>query len=387
MYESTKTDARLRQLLDAMLQNVVEGGDNSLLTINRCDGQLNVEFNYAGPATNGGSAAEHDDVFGVALRIDGGRATWHRIDLDGKPIGDLPAAAFDASPIFSRVQPVEIDGQHMIRVPRFFYRVSDITLDGAPAVAYHISHLAIEGFAVHPAFLSCRQFYVGAYQASVQDGKLASVPGTMPATARSLCEFDELAGARNVGGASGWMQWSALQLGAIQMLYLVEHATMDCQAATGRGRVDAAGVAAVDAPDVLEASYRGMIGLWGNVWQWVGGMKTVDGEIRLQRGDGSWLATGQWAATDEHVLPLRFARGTPGDESEILSGLFLSVESIGSADGAATPQPQYFYSDGESFPLVGGSWSGGARAGLWCLSCSNSASGSSSSIGARLAKV
>lgn len=383
----TKIDTRLRQLLDAMLQNVVEGNENSLLTINRYEGQLSVEFNCTAPFPVSGAIATRADVFGVAMVVEDGHVRWQRIDIDGNPIQQLPAGALEASPIFSQIQPITIDGQHMVRVPRFYYRVSDITLNGEPAVAYHISHAALEGFSIHPAFTTRDQFYVGAYQASVQDEKLSSVPGAMPATSRSLRDFDELAGRRNTDEQSGWMQWSALQLGAIQMLYLVEHATMDCQAATGRGRVAAQGVAAVDAPDVLEASYRGINGLWGNVWQWLGGLKTVGGEIRIQRDDGSWMATGQWAATAENVYPLRFARGVPGDASEILSGLFLSVESVDSADEAATPQPQYFYDDRESFPFVGGNWSDAANAGLWYVYCSGAASTSSTSIGARLAKV
>lgn len=383
----TKIDARLRQLLDAMLQNVVEGNENSLLTINHHEGQLSVEFNCTASLQVSGAIAARADVFGVAMVIQDGGAKWQRIDLDGNPIQQLPAGALEASPIFSQIQPITIDGQHMVRVPRFYYRVSDITLNGEPAVAYHISHAALEGFSIHPAFTSRDQFYVGAYQASVQDDKLSSVPGVMPETSRTLHDFDVLAGRRNVDEQSGWMQWSALQLGAIQMLYLVEHATMDCQAATGRGRVAAQGVAAVDAPDVLEASYRGITGLWGNVWQWLGGLKTVDGEICIQRDDGSWMATGQRAATNESVYPLRFARGVRSDASEILSGVFLSVQSVDSADEAATPQPQYFYDDGEYFPIVGGAWSHAAAAGLWNVACSNAASYSHTNIGARLAKV
>jgi len=385
--QQTKIDTRLRQLLDAMLQNVVEGNENSLLTINRYEGQLSVEFNCTAPLPVSGAIATRADVFGVAMVVENDRVRWQHIDIDGNPIEQLPAGALDASPIFSQIQPITIDGQHMVRVPRFYYRVSDITIDGAPAVAYQVSHAALQGFSIHPAFNSRDQFYVGAYQASIQDEKLSSVPGVMPATSRSLRDFDELAWRRNADDQSGWMQWSALQLGAIRMLYLVEHATMDCQAATGRGRVAAQGVASVDAPDVLEASYRGITGLWGNVWQWLGGLKTVDGEIRIQRDDGTWIATGQWAATDENVYPLRFARGVPGDASEILSGLFLSVESVDSADKAASPQPQYFYDDGEIFPVVGGYWGGSSGAGLWYVGCSGAASYTNTSLGARLAKV
>ncbi len=180
------------------------------------------------------------------------------------------------------------------------------------------------------------------------------------------------------------MQWSALQLGAIRWLYLVEHCSMDCQSVTGRGRLEQ-GIAKVDAQDVAEASYRGIVGLWGNVWQWLGGLKTVSGEIVVQDAGGRWISTGVKAATNG-IYPASFARGFEGEESDIVSGLFVASESCDEPDGAATPNAQFFYGDVEYFPLVGGGWSNAAIAGLWYVNCAYAASYTYTYIGARLAK-
>lgn len=390
MNQTSQSIRSVATLVDAFLAHACGRADAELsVALRATPTAFDISMSYS--ETTG-----QDQVFAIAASpiVDGvamvtnedGDIEWVRVDLMGNVLRDVPEMRFKYHPVFSAIKPVVIDGQHMIRIPRFFIRTIDLEIDGREAVAYFISDTELDGFRCHPAFAGGRQcFHVGAYQASLQGDLLASVPGVVPATNKSLLQFQQAAEARNTAGESGWMQWSALQLGAIRWLYLVEHCSMDCQSVTGRGRLGQGGAAEVDAQDVAEATYRGIVGLWGNVWQWLGGLKTVNGEIVVQDAGGRWISTGVKAATNG-IYPASFARGFEGEESDIVSGLFVASESCDEPDGAATPNAQFFYGDGESFPLVGGFWSNAAGAGLWNVICSRSASYTSTYVGGRLAK-
>src|SRR5690606_12708173 len=162
--------------------------------------------------------------------------------------------------------------------------------------------------------------------------------------------------ARNVGGVSGFMLWSVYQWAAIQWLYLVENATMDSQAKTGQGRVSASSAANVDASGVAQATYRGIVGLWGNVYQWMDGLKTAGGSIHLwdREGNKTWVNTGKrrTAAAGTTIYPTTFMdhSGATYDFADV----FIGDTGPTSNSNATAPDYQYFNEDQESFPLVGG---------------------------------
>ena len=85
--------------------------------------------------------------------------------------------------------------------------------------------------------------------------------------------------ARNTGGVSGFRLWSYYDLAAIQMLASIEMGGLGMQSLIGQGRVSQSSAANVDASDVAQATWRGIVGLWGNVWQMVDGIK---------RNGGNW---------------------------------------------------------------------------------------------------
>ena len=245
---------------------------------------------------------------------------------------------------------------------------------------------------MHPAFraggVDLDQIYVGKYQASSDGTKMQSVPGVSPAVSKSLVTCQAEANARNTGGVTGFGLWSVYHWSAIQWLYLVEYATMDSQARTGSGRVSAASVANVDASDVAVASYRGIVGLWGNVWQWLDGLKTAGGAIHLwdRNGNKSWINTGQRrAAGVGAIYPLTFM-GQVGAQYRF-ADIFIGDTGRTQPFDATAPDYQWFSEDNEYYPYVGGDWTHGNQAGLWDIACNAAAASVGSSRGARLAKV
>lgn len=335
------------------------------------------------------------NIIGVCCTATGGDGgIWSYVDEAGGTIAAPGSTYFNAHPVFGGIQDVTVDSQVMVIVPKFYFKRAVIG-SGANTgkEAWWVSDQPVSGFEIHPAFRSAGadidQIYVGKYQASSDGTKLKSVSGVLPAVSKSLTTFQAEAAARNTGGVTGFMLWSVFQWSAIQWLYLVENATMDSQEKTGMGRVSAASAANVDAADVAQATYRGIVGLWGNVWQWMDGLKTVatTGYVNLwdRNGNKTWVDTGRKrSAADGTIYPTTFMDGAGAGFN--YGDVFIGNTGPTSNADATAPDYQYF-TLGEYFPVVGGYWSSGLGAGLWYVYCFYAASNTDTYFGARLAKV
>lgn len=321
-------------------------------------------------------------VIGVALRATGGPGgTWEHIDEAGAAITSPSTSWFNGHPVFGGISDVTVDGQDMVEIPKFYWKRG--TAGGDPA--WWISDQPLTGFTVHPAFVldgvEVDSFQVGKYQASESGGKMQSIPGVAPWVNMTIGTAITNAEARNVSGVAGFRLWHYDMWLAIQWLYLVEVATMDSQTATGEGRVNESSAANVDAADVAQATYRGMVGLWGNVWQWMDGARTLSSVIERRTYNGGWVSTGEAVPNGGGTqYPITF-RAT-GDESWVADTYSTSNDNT-----ATLPDYRRWRDAGEYYPYVGGSWGVGALAGLWAVVCNSSASYSYSNIGARLARV
>lgn len=334
------------------------------------------------------------NIAGVVLVSSGGDGgTWAYIDADGNTVANPGTAYFNAHPVFGGIQDVTVDGQIMVKVPKF-YRKRAIIASGANAgkEGRWISDQPIAGYTIHPAFRSAGvdidQFWYGKYQASKSGTKLESKPAVLPVVSISLTDVIAAAAARNVSGVTGFMSLSFYQEAAIQWLYLVENATMNSQTKTGAGRTSASSAANVDATDVAQATYRGIVGLWGNVYQWIDGMKTVSGVVNLWDKDGNktWVSTGKIrTAASGTIYPTTFITGSGAGYD--MDDVFIGDTGPTTNSAATAPDYQYFTTTGEYFPVVGGNWNIAADAGLWCVDCGSAASNVVTSLGARLAKV
>lgn len=307
---------------------------------------------------------------------------WQRVDADGNSI-EVEPGAFDA--LYAGIKPALFDDQHMIEIPAYHYRSARIEHgDNAGKKAIWYSAEPEDGFKLHPAFRhqgeDLGRFWLGAYQGTPDGDMLGSQPGHMPLTNIDFPTMQARAAARG----DGWMLWSAHQLAAVQMLALIELGTPDAQAAIARGHVDGGGVQPVDDPRVMSASWRGITGLWGNVWQMVDGLQTdSDGNYLIWDEDGSreYRSTGVQAPDSGWFR----RRSNKSGEGFDLGAMFLPKKTHDDRDKSAFGN--YFWAYRNAVAHHGGDWGYGGNAGLFPLSVSCGAEVSGPLLGGRLAKV
>ncbi|MCG6228708.1 carboxypeptidase-like regulatory domain-containing protein [Vibrio furnissii] len=144
----------------------------------------------------------------------------------------------------------------------------------------------------------------------------------------------------------------------------------------------------------------GVMDLVGNVWEWVDGMKMVDGQFIVAEYTGQpevdWVATGVYideSGQFSNSAPITLnssngvwggmtkASGYVGDER--LQRLMIEPIDCTSVLGGRF----YWNLSGERFPIRGGGWSNASDAGPAALNCYNPRSSASSSFGFRSAFV
>ena len=341
-----------------------------------------------------------DKIYGVALLAEGGNGgTLAHVDIEGNII-KLSKTDFDAHPIWGKMEDQVVDGQHMVKVPKFYTKFENkvVTGPGAPSTEVpvrYISDKPLESFEAYPAFFDAGeevdQFWYGKYQATVDETKMCSVPGVLPTVETSLNQFKAAAEERNVDGVDGFMVLSWYQVSAIQWLYLIENATFNSQAKTGQGRVNASSAANVDAPDVAQATYRGIVGLWGNVHDWIDGFiwnPTTGIRVWDRLGNKSWVETGKFYTLplDSYQYPLTHMEETGVDFD--LSDGFIGETGSANISTGTVPDSNYFGKIAQdNAPHVGGYYDHSTLAGLWAFIVINPATHTRVHLGSRLAKV
>jgi hypothetical protein len=338
-------------------------------------------------------------IVGIALVSEGGGAgTWQQVDVDGNNLA-VEGSFFDNHNVFGGIAGETIDSQDMVKIPKFWFKqdTAPSGSDNAGRKCWWVSDADVDGFDLHPAFMDADvaidQFWVGKYQ-GVDDGtKLGSFGGVLPKVGETFTSFQGLADARNEAsggnaGQSGWQLWDFYKLGAIQMLALIEMGGSDSQTIIGEGRVSESSAANVDATDVATATYRGIVGLWGNVYQAVDGL-VIDGTHKVKiwdkSGNKTWITTGiTTASADGWSTSVHTQSGDDYD----LSASFLPSATDGTESNGTYADYLYASDSGEeNVCYMGGHWALGSYAGLFNLYLGYESSNSSTTYGARLAKV
>lgn len=313
-------------------------------------------------------------TMGIVLKsTGGGGGTWGYIDANGNDIAAPSASWFNTFAPYNLTD-VTIDGQAMVRVPKFYYKQGVISGGvNAGKSAWWISDLPRTGFSIHPAFMSAGseigQFYMGKYLAyrnlsTFKIDSIASQPaGTSGITitnTRNECL------ARNVGGVTGFQLMNIYMWGAIQYLYLIERASMSTSAS---------------------ADYRGVTRLWGTLRQYADGIQYRDnGHFWM------WDKNGNQTYSDTG-----YAGQLPGQTAGGLtfySGALDSVFVPNTVDAISVATAPDYYSavtppSGSTYyPTVGGAETLATQNGMFYLVADfNSNQGNISSQGARLSKV
>lgn len=329
-----------------------------------------------------------------------GVKTVVRIDKDGNTLAgsqyDFGGAYYAAHAAFAYTEET-IDGQAMVKIPKFYYRRGLIAGgDNDGAEGWWISDKPAAGFVLHPAFMEAGSpidfFWLGKYQGVSDAGgtKVGSFGGATPLVSINISTYRSRCDARNTGGVTGFMMMSMYQIAAVQMLAMIEMGSTHSQATIGNGRVSQASATNVDAADVAEASYRGLVGLWGNVWQFLDGWRSAvsTGVMELwdASGNRTYTSSGVVRETADGNGPLSMLKAS---DHALFGPVF--VCDVKAANETASTWPDRIFHRGATVPdriaLHGGNWNNGASAGLFALVCNSGPPDTSAIIGGRLAKV
>lgn len=264
------------------------------------------------------------------------------------------------------------------------------------------------------------EIFIGQYQAITHDGRALSLPGKDP---RTSINYDQ-AKAACVDKGPGWHLMTRHEWAAVALWCMANG--FEPRGNTNYGRAhDAAHETAVrqdggtpgDASGTARtmagggpASWRhdgtitGIADLVGNVWEWVDGLKLVDGRIhvtqdnRFDQPEDDWAALDHYLSNEGGTLTLMNSQGGADDqqlsvgwgavakeagytESQLLQRLLFSPAGI-------VPQGRlYANAEGERFPSCGGHRNSGSNAGLAALYLSSSRSYAVSNRGFRPAFV
>jgi len=333
----------------------------------------------------------------VQVATGGGRGQYQQINENYNPI--MPnTAMFNNHPTYAGIVTQVIDGQFMVKIPKFYFKAGTVpTGPYAGKTYWMISDQPAAGFTVHPAFLGANgveldQIWVGKYQASFDGIKLQSIAGVPPAVNMIFPTARVRAYARNIGGVSGFRLWSIYDLSAIQMLATIEMGGLDMQSFIGSGRVNTTSAANVDSPDVAQATWRGIVGLWGNVWQMVDGIKILNNNwYRWQ-----YNVPGSTSANDfttGYINTNQLAPTAPGYpvtfNTTLLNSGIIVPDTISPlpANGSTGDFFWGVFNTSERVWYHGGNWSLYHYAGLFSINTYFNHLAAHSSFGTRLAKV
>lgn len=325
----------------------------------------------------------------VCTATGGGAGTWQRVDENFNAI-TTTAATFNNHPTYAGVVAQTIDGQAMMKVPKYYLKTGTVPSGTYAGKRYWmVSDQPVSGFSVHPAFMNAGaqidQFWVGKYQGTNDGGtKLGSAAAVTPLVSIDFPTMQARANARNTGGVTGFGLWNIYQLSAIQTLALIEIGGSDSQTLVGQGHVSGSSALATDNATVAQATWRGIVGLWGNVWQMVDGLQTdASSKYKIwdKNGNKTYQTTSLTAPTSNYPVTMATATGTDYDLATVFA-----AETTNATAGNGT-YGDYFYQAANCVAYHGGLWSTGAYAGLFYLYVGDAASYSNTRIGGRLAKV
>ena len=340
-------------------------------------------------------------VIGICLVKEGGGAgTWARVDGDGQPF-EVPPYYFDYHPTYSAIKRVTIDGQVMQEHHKFYYKA--FTIESGPYVgkpARCISPYKVDDtWKVFPSFMKNGKeidtWWCGTYQASTDAGQLTADKGenTVLGSAPdkypfAYVESDIMAlqycRNRNTELSAGWDLWNVYQLAEIQTLALIEAGTSDSQTFYGHGYSNSSYTSPqkVDNTTVAQATWRGHVGLWGNIWQACTGLgyyrENSTLKIKIWKNDGTqeFIKTGIAApnvsnvAYGDRIKSIDTRKGDGWDFNEIFLTSAVVLES--NASQATIPDNFYVSDEGlfDDLSIVnhGGTYTGGERPGLFTMS-------------------
>lgn len=286
------------------------------------------------------------------------------------------------------------DGNTMIKIPTFYKRFDTITDN--QITAFSISKTKVnDDFVPYPCFVKqdgsgtvMDYILVSKGKATGTSSKATCVSGEMPLVNVTRAQMRTAARANG----TGWQQFDWMVLQLLRDLFCVVFATTSAQPIfLGRtqGFSEAASVGGtwnISTPcgwntTTMQNRFFGIEDIFGNVTHWCDGVtfsgstvySTVNPSL-FSDSTSNMINSGSRVTSTGYISALTYNAAQP----------FLNYPSAASGDLTQYYCDYEWYSSSGVVFWVGGSWSNGARAGLWCSNGLNDASYSDSHFGGRI---
>lgn len=343
-------------------------------------------------------------IFGISRDITATSPAWARTDMAigmtaKASVGTVAGKSdFDNEMPWKGIVRQHIGSDVMVKIPKFYYQR---TRSGT------IEHIRItdkpeSGFKVHPLFThngkESAYAYVGAYKTSSNN---RSVSGAKPQLDQTRATMRNNA----KGKGTGWSLIDIAALSAIQMLMLVEYADNDMQKVIGRGNCDNNDIASIlrtgscdNVPGLtgrpagtdgkVDVIYRGIEGVWGNIWEWVDGVNVNNGTFYVCNDQSKYADN-----TSTGYTPLSFKAPTISNSFITGVGLDIGANTHVMLPDAVSGGSETTYFCDRSFgnPSTGwrvvnfsGCMYSEGSAGLFCVGFNNDSSHHAMNFGSRL---
>lgn len=289
---------------------------------------------------------------------------------------------------FNAFKTVVIDGEVMVKVPKFYVRVYvPNTGKYAGMKCWEVSEDRIDdSFHLHPAFMrngkELSHFYIGAYTAYKKVGNIAgSKEDETPWTnigglesARECCN--------RRGGDEGWHLQTIYERSALQILALLEMGHGDSQVGFGTGNVNTSSAVKTGRSTAV---FHGIYELWGNYWEIVDGIKGDGaGNVMIwdNRGNQTYVNTGLKPATNNYIVDVYNVAG----EGYNLGDTFIP-SSVAKESSSAFQDMSYGNANDNFTVLLNADYkSGVTQPGIFAVRWDKSVNESGEDIAFRLAK-
>lgn len=307
------------------------------------------------------------------------------------------SSGFDDMPIYKDiVKRVTLDtGDVMTKIPKFYYRrYRDDSYE-----YWQISDLEVDGFKLHEAFDRPdgeRDFiYVASYITSSNN---KSATSASPTVSQTRATFRNNAKAKG----SNWSQVDMATQSAIAMLMIIEIGSRDTQTLIGEGYTASSHSAKINTgscdgvPNLtgrpagtsnnVDVVWRGIEGLWGNVWEFRDGININNGIYYVCYNPSNFADD-----TASNYEALDYVGTTSWSGAYITrmgidsnKGGILLPDQAGSGSSSTYFCDNTYSATGWRLAFVGGDWTTGLTAGLFRLNWDSVSSLSYDSVGSRL---
>ncbi|MBS6062729.1 MAG: hypothetical protein KH972_02540 [Peptostreptococcaceae bacterium] len=303
-------------------------------------------------------------IYGISRVVSSSSPNWSRTD-DAVGKTATPSVGTQAGhsdfnncyPWSQMVRQTLSTGDVMVKIPEFWFK--RYVQGGTEYIK--IADKQTEGFVKHPG--SGR--FVGAYKTSSNNKSVRNASPTVNQTRATMRN-----NAKNKG--TGWGIIDLVTESAIQILFLVEFATNNSQAAIGRGYCDnnSSALSSGTCDNVsgltgrpagtdgkVDVVYRGIEGIWGNIYEWVDGINVKDGEYYICLDQSRYADD---TSSNYHKLGYRGLTNNSWITAEGMDNNYswAMLPTAGSGGSESTYYADYVYDST-------GGWRGGCRSGFW----------------------